>query len=126
MSNIEKTLLKNERNQYLFNPKELEHLLLEREKLKFHCDNCKHEWTQYRPIGYAVRSGDDTNFFAMIGNENSSIRVPVKCPECRKTTKIRRMAVAKICSQPQRPATVRREKDGFDAIFEGSSETTTY
>ena len=123
---LEKTFLKNERHQDSLNQKELERLLLEREKLKFHCDNCKNEWTQYRPVGYAVRSGDDTNFFVMIGNENSSIRVPVKCPDCRKTSKIRRLAVAKISSSPpqKRPMPMR---DSFEeTTFSGSSETMIF
>jgi Zn finger protein HypA/HybF involved in hydrogenase expression len=83
-----------------FNQKEATRLLNERERLKFYCEGCSCGWTQWRPIGYAVRSGDDTNFFIPIEGEpaEDGIRTYVRCPECGKTKKIRRMNVIKISS----------------------------
>jgi Zn finger protein HypA/HybF involved in hydrogenase expression len=110
----------------LFSKKEAERLLNERERLKFYCENCKNVWTQWKPEGYVVRSGDNTNFFIHIGEPDDSIRTYIQCPECKGTKKIRRMNVVKISSHPQKRIHPIIRKDDFSDTVMGNSETMIF
>lgn len=91
-----------QKNQPSFNQKEALRLLAEKERLRFHCDHCDHEWMKMRPDEHVVRSADGTNFYICMGDDEDGIRTYIYCPSCGKHDKIRRRPVVKLDPHPRK------------------------
>jgi hypothetical protein len=93
-------------------------LLEEKEKLRFHCDSCRKEWTEDRPQNHWIRSGKGTNYYIHAGNEEGP-HIPIRCPYCYKSDMIRRI------SPPLRPSTINTSMDTKKAMLKWASNPIT-